>query len=261
LANLCVNARDAIAGTGKITVETTNFTLDEAYCERHEGCMPGDYVSLIVTDSGSGMDAATLQSIFEPFFTTKPADQGTGLGMATVYGIVKQNNGYVDVYSEPGLGTSVKIYLPRHKGTKEHPQEDKETPLPRGNGETILLVEDEPSILKVGRRLLERLGYTVLTTCSPGEAIRIVREHEGEIHLLISDLIMPEMSGRDLARHILSLQPKTGVLYMSGYTAESISRHGILNEDIHFIEKPFSVAHLAQKVNEAIQGKAGVPDA
>jgi len=259
LVNLCVNARDAIQGNGRITVETGNITLDETYCTSHEGFFPGEFVCFVVTDTGMGMDEITRKSIFEPFFTTKEADKGTGLGMATVYGIVKQNNGFINIYSEPGLGTSVRIFLPRHAGAKERVQEQQQVRIPEGAGETVLFVEDEPSILKMGRRLLGRLGYNVLATCSPGEAIRLARDHENKIHLLVSDMIMPEMNGQELARHIQELFPKCGVLYMSGYTAETITRQGILNEGVHFIQKPFSVDQFAKKVREIIDEMSGVP--
>ncbi|HQN00366.1 MAG TPA: response regulator, partial [Candidatus Hydrogenedentes bacterium] len=241
------------------TVETGNITLDETYCTSHEGFFPGEFVCFVVTDTGMGMDEITRKSIFEPFFTTKEADKGTGLGMATVYGIVKQNNGFINIYSEPGLGTSVRIFLPRHAGAKERVQEQQQVRIPEGAGETVLFVEDEPSILKMGRRLLGRLGYNVLATCSPGEAIRLARDHENKIHLLVSDMIMPEMNGQELARHIQELFPKCGVLYMSGYTAETITRQGILNEGVHFIQKPFSVDQFARKVREIIDGMSGVP--
>ncbi len=252
LINLCVNARDAIRGGGRITVETGNMVLDETYCGVHEGLVPGEYVYFVVTDTGAGMDAVTRNSIFEPFFTTKEADKGTGLGMATVFGIVKQNNGFINVYSEPGLGTSVKIFLPRYRGAKKQVEKEAAIGIPGGAGETILFVEDEPSILKMGRRLLGRLGYRVLATCSPGEAIRMAREHDGDIDLLISDMIMPEMNGPELSKHIQALYPKSGVLYMSGYTAENIARHGLLNEGIHFVQKPFSLDFFARKICEVI---------
>ncbi len=253
LVNLCVNARDAIVGNGKITVETNNILLDKDYCATHEGFIRGKYASFTVTDTGCGMDEATMKSIFEPFFTTKEADKGTGLGMATVYGIVKQNNGFINVYSEPALGTAVKIYLPRHEGAKAPVQAENPPQTLEGCGETILFVEDEPSILKMGHRLLGRLGYNVLATCSPGEAIRMAREHEGEIDLLITDMVMPEMNGRELSEHIRALHPKTAMLFMSGYTAENIAYRGLLNEEVHFIQKPFSVGDFAQKIHSALQ--------
>ncbi|MBI5604423.1 MAG: PocR ligand-binding domain-containing protein [Deltaproteobacteria bacterium] len=255
LANLCVNARDAIAGLGKVTIETENTTFDEAYCADHPGFIPGDFVMLAVSDDGHGMDKDTLDKIFEPFFTTKEIGRGTGLGLATVYGTVKQNSGFINVYSEPGHGTTFKIYLPRHAVISE--QMSKETPaapVARGH-ETILLVEDEPAILNMTRQMLERFGYRVLSASTPGEAIRMAREHAGEIHLLISDVVMPEMNGRELAKNLISLYPGLKRLFMSGYTANVIAHHGVLDEGIHFIQKPFSIQALAVKVREALDSE------
>ena len=185
---------------------------------------------LAVSDDGCGMDKETLAHIFEPFFTTKGVGKGTGLGLATVYGIVKQNNGFINVYSEPGQGTTFTIYLPRHAGKAEQARtEGAAEPAARGH-ETILLVEDEPAILKLTTRMLEQLGYTVLAASTPGEAIRLAREHAGEIHLLMTDVVMPEMNGRDLARNLLSLYPHLKCLFMSGYTADVIAHHGVLDE-------------------------------
>jgi PAS domain S-box-containing protein len=252
LANLCINARDAIAGVGRITIETGNKIFDAAFCSRHKGYVVGEYVMFIVSDDGSGMDKETRQHIFEPFFTTKGVGQGTGLGLATVYGIVKQNAGFIDVYSEPDQGTSFKIYLPRCPGEEEpagtaRPLE----PAARGK-ETVLLVEDEPAILELGKQLLEMQGYQVLTAATPGEAIRLAVEHHGEIHLLLTDVIMPEMNGRELAKKLLSLYPGLKRLFMSGYTADIIAHHGVLDEGMNFLQKPFSVDALAEKVREAL---------
>ena len=208
LANLCLNARDAIADVGKVTIETGNAEFDETYCTDHPGFVPGKYVLMAVSDSGCGMDTETLENIFEPFFTTKDVDKGTGLGLATVYGIVKQNNGFINVYSEPGQGTTFKIYLPRYRTAKMEflPEKVKEPQTERGH-ETILLVEDEPSILKMTTMMLERLGYEVVAAKTPGEAIRLAQEHTGKIDLLVTDVVMPEMNGRDLAKNILSIHP------------------------------------------------------
>ena len=208
LANLCVNARDAIGDTGKITIETNNVVFDEAYCTAHVGFVPGEYVLLALSDNGHGMDREALSHLFEPFFTTKEMGRGTGLGLATVYGIVKQNNGFINVYSEPGLGTTFKLYLPWYLGKgKRSPEPETAKPDATGH-ETILLVEDEPMILEMTTVMLEHQGYTVIPTVSPGEAIRLAREHAGEIHLLLTDVVMPEMNGRDLARNLLSLYPE-----------------------------------------------------
>jgi CheY-like chemotaxis protein len=255
LANLCVNARDAIAGVGKVTIETANGTFDAAYCAKHAGFMPGEYVRLGVSDDGCGMEKETLAQLFEPFFTTKRVGEGTGLGLATVYGIVKQNNGFTSVYSEPDKGTTVTIYLPRHAAKAG--QTRKESPSsPAGRGqETILLAEDEPAILKLTTRMLEHQGYTVLAASTPGEAIRLAREHAGEIPLLITDVVMPEMNGRDLAKNLLSLYPHLKRLFMSGYTADVIAHHGVLDASVNFIQKPFSKQDLAAKVREVLDSK------
>ena len=248
LVNLCVNARDAIHDTGKITVETSAVTFDETDCAAHVGFTPGKYVLLTVSDDGCGIDAETLSHLFEPFFTTKEVGKGTGLGLATVYGMVKQNNGFIDVYSKPGQGTTFKIYLPRHATESGRTAlMDASQPAARGH-ETILLVEDEPMILDITTKMLERQGYTVQAAATPGEAIRLAREHVGEIHLLMTDVVMPEMNGRDLAKNLLSLYPNLKRLFMSGYTADVIAHHGVLDEGVQFIQKPFSVQTLAVKV-------------
>lgn len=255
LANLCVNARDAIVDVGKLTIETGIATFDESDCIFHPGCTPGEYVLLTVSDNGCGMDAETQANIFEPFFTTKELGKGTGLGLATVFGIVKQNNGFIDVYSEAGLGTTFKIYLPRHIGKSELRLEKDLSNQAVVGHETILLVEDEPAILKITKIMLERLGYIVLAASTPGEACRLAREFAGEIHLLMTDVVMPEMNGRDLAKNLLTLYPNLNRLFMSGYTANVITHHGVLDEGVHFIQKPFSKNALATKIREAIDSK------
>jgi PAS domain S-box-containing protein len=252
LANLCVNARDAIRDTGKITVETGAVAFDEAYCATHVGSVPGEYVLLAVSDNGCGMDLETRSHLFEPFFTTKEVGKGTGLGLATVYGMVKQNNGFIDVYSKPGQGTTFKIYLPRNTAEADRTTKmDAAQPAARGR-ETILLVEDEPMILDIAVKILERQGYTVMAASRPGEAIRLAREHAGEIHLLMTDVVMPEMNGKDLAKNLLSLYPNLKRLFMSGYTADVIAHHGVLDEGVQFIQKPFSVQKLAGQVREVL---------
>jgi PAS domain S-box-containing protein len=252
LANLCVNARDAIAGVGKFTVETDNAILDDAYCASNPGCVPGEYVRLAVSDDGCGMDRETLSHLFEPFFTTKAVGRGTGLGLPTVYGIVKQNHGFIDVTSEPGAGTTFTIYLPRHVFDDELAQTERTVdPANRGH-ETILLVEDEPAVLNMTVGLLSGLGYTVLAVPSPVEAIRVAWERAAEIHLLMTDVVMPEMNGRDLAAKLLTLYPHLKRLFMSGHAADVIARHGVLGEGVHFLQKPFSRDVLAAKVREAL---------
>jgi PAS domain S-box-containing protein len=252
LANLSVNARDAIADVGKLTIETGKATFDEAYCADHPGFVPGDFVQLTVSDNGCGMNQETLQNLFEPFYTTKDVDKGTGLGLATVYGIVKQNDGFINVYSELDQGTTFRIYLPRYLTETEILEKKSPDTIPLDGTEAILLVEDEPSILRMTRMMLERMGYKVLAAGTPGEAIALAREHAGEIHLLMTDVVMPEMNGRDLARNMLSLYPNLKRLFMSGYTANMIAHHGVLDEGVQFIQKPFSKQDLAIKVREVL---------
>jgi len=253
LANLAVNARDAIAGNGKLSIETANVALDEHYCAGRQECVPGHYVLLAVSDTGCGMSREVLSHIFEPFFTTKEEGKGTGLGLATVYGIVKQNNGFINVYSEPGQGTTFKIYLPRYvtqaaAATAEIPAD---TPL-RGT-ETVLIVEDEKAILELSRRILERLGYRVLTAGTPEEALIRAREYAGPIHLLLTDVVMPQMNGKELAKRLKDIIPGLKCLFMSGYTANAIARHGILDEGISFLQKPFSAQDAAVKVRKVLE--------
>lgn len=248
LANLAVNARDAIAGGGTITIETENIQVDESYCAGNSSAVPGNYVLLSFSDTGCGMTREVLDNLFEPFFTTKELGAGTGLGLATVYGIVKQNGGFINVYSEPNMGTSFKIYLPRHGESigEQVAEPAKETP--RSAGETILLVEDEAAIASACRTILEELGYRVLATGSPHEALLLAGDHRNEIRLLLTDVVMPEMNGRQLAEQIALTIPGIRCLYMSGYTANVIAHHGVLDEGINFIQKPFSIHTLGEKV-------------
>ncbi len=252
LTNLCINARDSIEGVGKVTIETGNVRFDEAYCLEHDEFIPGDFVVIAVNDNGCGMDKPTLENLFEPFFTTKEVGKGTGLGLATVYGIVKQNNGFINVYSELRCGTTFKIYLPRYaEVTEKASQKGSERAAVTGN-ETILVVEDEKGILQMTTKLLERLGYKVLSASSPLEAIRTAESHTGKIDILISDVVMPEMSGRDMAAKLLQAYPGLKCLFMSGYTADVIAHHGVLDEGIQFINKPFSIKALAAKVRDIL---------
>jgi len=253
LANLCVNARDAIAGVGKITIETHNETLDADYCSHHPAAMPGDYVRLSVGDDGCGMDAQTIKQIFEPFFTTKAMGMGTGLGLSTVYGIVEQNKGFIDVDSEPGRGTVFNIYLPRHmEGSEQVDMAAGDVAMFARGNEGILLVEDEAAILEVAKLVLGECGYRVLAVHSPDEAIRIAKEQAGEIQLLVTDMIMPGMSGRDLAENLLSVYPQMKCLYMSGYLGDAITHQGVLDEGVNFIQKPFSPTDLAIRVRQVL---------
>jgi PAS domain S-box-containing protein len=252
LANLCVNARDAISGVGKLTIETGIKTFDEEYCKEHAEFIPGDFVLLAVSDNGCGMDKETLDNLFEPFFTTKEVGKGTGLGLATVYGIVKQNNGFINVYSKPGQGSSFKIYLPRLAVDGEADQAIPEKKTTAGGTETILLVEDEPTILRMTRMMLERKGYIVLSAATPTEAIEKATIHTGSIDLLMTDVVMPEMNGRDLSGKITDLYPDIRVLFMSGYTANVIAHQGVLDDGVAFIQKPFSMAGMTEKVRELL---------
>ncbi|MBI5095595.1 MAG: PAS domain S-box protein [Candidatus Hydrogenedentes bacterium] len=253
LTNLCVNARDALTGVGKVTIETDNAIINEAYCADHAGFVAGEFVLLAVSDNGCGMDRETLDRIFEPFFTSKEAGQGTGLGLSTVYGIVKQNNGFINVYSEPGEGTTFRIYLPRYTAQAIDIRTETTTEIPPSRGETVLIVEDEPALLTMGRLMLERLGYRVLAAGMPSEAMRLAQEHSGQIDLLITDIVMPEMNGRDLAKQLQSRYPGIKNIFMSGYTASVIANRGVLDEGVNFVQKPFSVRDLAVKVREALE--------
>lgn len=254
LVNLCVNARDAIGPrAGKLTIETGRAALGAADCAENPDIAPGDYMMITVSDSGSGMDKATLANIFEPFFTTKGVGEGTGLGLATVFGIVKQNRGFIDVTSDPGRGTAFKIYLPAHTATKGRPKHGAvDTEPVTGGNESILLVEDEPATLNMTRMMLERMGYIVLAAPTPEDAIRLVERHAGGIHLLMTDVVMPGMNGHDLARAMLSRHPEIKCLFMSGYPADIIAHQGVLDEGVNFIQKPFSKPSLTVKVRETL---------
>ena len=253
LANLCANARDAIVSAGKVTIETQNITVDEAYADASTEIVPGSYVLLAVSDNGRGMDQTTREHLFEPFFTTKGLHEGTGLGLATVYGIVKQNHGFINVDSESGQGTSIKIFLPRHHACAEPmTQETPVTAMERG-AETILLVEDEPAILTVVTCALEQQGYQILAVHSPSEALQLVVEFTGKIHLLVTDVVMPGMHGRELAQRLLTHYPQLKCLYMSGYTVNVIAHHGVLDTGVNFLQKPFTIQDLRMKVHEVLQ--------
>jgi len=255
IVNLVVNSRDAMPQGGRLTIETANVELDEAYARRHVSVPAGHYVMLAVSDSGSGMDEQTRSRVFEPFFTTKEPGKGTGLGLATVYGIVKQSGGDIRLYSEVGTGTTFKIYLPRvaEMASLPDPAAAVSATAPRGD-ETVLLVEDEPEVRDLAREILEGSGYTVLQACDALEAVFMAERHAGPIHLLLTDVIMPRQSGRALVERLRPLRPEMQVLYMSGYTNEAIVRHGVLDPDTLFIQKPFSPAALGHKVRAAIDG-------
>jgi CheY-like chemotaxis protein len=254
LANLCVNARDAIEEIGKVTIKTGKAEFDEDTCMAYADCAPGAYALLSIGDDGCGMDRDTQDHIFEPFFTTKEIGQGTGLGMATVYGIVKQNEGFIQLTSEPGIGTTFDIYLPRQADEADIESRDaasEKTPLSRD--ETILMVEDDPTMREMGRMMLQRLGYNVLIAATPSAAIQLFEEKASEIQLFITDVVMPEMNGRELADRLLEIRPGMRHLFMSGYTADVIARRGVLDEGINFIQKPFSLNDLAVKIQELLK--------
>ena len=257
IMNLAVNARDAMPAGGELRIETSNFYMDEEYVRRYPYPVAvGDYVLLMVSDDGVGMDSATRARAFEPFFTTKEKGKGTGLGLSMVYGVVKQSGGYIEVVSEPGSGATFKIYLPKVEVTAEAQKHAVESsPSLRGN-ETVLLVEDEDSLRKLSRNLLELCGYEVLEAESGAEALTICRNHKGGIHLLLTDVVMPGMSGRVLADQLVRDRPETRVLYMSGYTGQTVGEHGVLAEGSFFLPKPFTREALARKVREALDGNA-----
>jgi len=253
LSNLLVNARDAIGPDGgKVTVETGMVRLDAEYCRANPGFQEGSYTTLVVSDDGSGMDEATLEKAFDPFFSTKDPSQGTGLGLATTYGIVRQNDGFIKLYSELGSGTTARVYLPAQEEASGETVVAEESGPPPGGSETILVVEDEPAILKASGRILKRLGYTVIQASTPGEALGLAQDHQGGLDLLLTDVIMPEMSGQALVEEVKRTHPGLAFLFMSGYTADAIAHRGVLEEGFHFLQKPFSVKELAEAVRGAL---------
>ncbi|MFH1982892.1 MAG: transporter substrate-binding domain-containing protein [Pseudomonadota bacterium] len=252
LANLCVNARDAIADVGKLSIKTGTVSLNAADCESYADSTPGEYVLLAVSDTGCGMGKETMSHVFEPFYTTKGVGKGTGLGLSTVYGIVKQNEGFIHLYSEPGMGTTFEIYFPRHIGDAPVEKVVVSDDIPLSRGETILVVEDDPILREMGQAMLQRLGYTVLVAGSPGEAIRLAEETSTDIHLFLIDVVMPEMNGRELADRLVAIRPALKYLFMSGYTADVIVHRGVLEDRVNFIQKPFSIRDLAVRIREIL---------
>ena len=253
LANLCVNSRDALKVGGGIMIATGKVTMAPGQGTYLQDGTPGEYVRLTVSDNGRGMDRETLKNLFEPFFTTKEFGQGTGLGLAMVYGIVKQNRGYIDVQSEVGQGTTFQVFFPHESGLVPTAMaKEPQTEAVATRRETILLVEDEPSLLDLSRMMLEKQGYVVLSAATPGEAIGLAEKPGGPIHLLLTDVIMPEMNGRDLARQVLIHAPDIKCLFMSGYTADVIAEQGILEEEMEFIQKPFPMKALMARIREVL---------
>ena len=249
LANLCVNARDAIfAPGGRLTVATQNITIDAETSSAHHEVVAGEYVALTVSDNGCGMGQETLANLFEPFFTTKEMGKGTGLGLAMVYGIVKQNRGFINVVSEPGKGTTFIIHLPRHHGSEKNASAVTPANAVCTGCETILLVEDEAAILKMASLMLHRKGYRVLAAATPGEALALAHQHCAVIDLLVTDVIMPEINGRDLMQQLTTIIPDLKTLYLSGYPADVISCHGVMEQGVDFLQKPFSMQELTSKV-------------
>jgi two-component system cell cycle sensor histidine kinase/response regulator CckA len=251
--NLTVNARDAMPQGGKVTVEVRNVELDDGYVHEHFDVKPGPYVCLSVSDTGCGMDRTTAARIFEPFYTTKSPGRGTGLGLATVYGIVKQSGGDITVYSEPGCGTAFKIYLPRDVDVAAQ-AERLATALPPLTGEeTVLLVEDEGMVRQFVRTALQGYGYTVLEAEGGAEALHLCETHQRPIHLVVTDVVMPGMSGREMAEQAVRIRPGVKVLFMSGYTDDAVVRHGVLHAEAQFIQKPFTPSALGRKVRDVLQ--------
>ncbi len=261
ILNLVVNARDAMPQGGQLTIETANAELDPTYAGSHAPAVPGQYAMVAVTDSGVGMDAQVRARLFEPFFTTKEQGKGTGLGLSTTYGIVKQSGGYIWCYSEPGRGSSFKIYLPRT--AEDRPAEAPAVssaptaPSEHPHDETILLVEDEPEVRALVLKLLKMQGYTVVAAANPDEALAITRDFQGVIDLMVTDVVMPGMSGRQLADRLASSRPDMRVLFVSGYTDDAIVHHGILDPGTAFLQKPFTPQALARKVREVIEAPPG----
>jgi CheY-like chemotaxis protein len=251
LMNLAVNAKDAMPQGGNLTIETANIVLDGEYGRKHVAVKPGSYVMLSVSDSGCGMSPEVKERVFEPFFTTKGKGKGTGLGLSTVYGIVKQSEGNIWVYSEPGRGTTFKIYLPRVDEPPEEIRKANVKEVPWGN-ETVLIVEDDEPVRNLAARILEKQGYTVLKAHRVHEAIRFCKERKEPIHLLLTDVVMPEMSGHELVKNLIQMRQDFKILYMSGYTDDAIVHHGVLDRGVNFIQKPFALEGLARKVREVL---------
>jgi signal transduction histidine kinase/CheY-like chemotaxis protein len=252
IINLVVNARDAMPAGGMLSIETGNADLDETYAQNHLGAAPEPHVMVAVSDTGIGMDRATQERIFEPFFTTKSKGEGVGLGLATVFGIVKQSRGNVWVYSEPGKGTTFKVYLPRTGEVETAVQPPVPVPTSLRGSETVLLVEDETQLRVVAREILEKNGYRVLVARNGDDALVLSEQHGGVIHLLLTDVVMPQMGGKELAQRLAPLRPDMKVLYISGYAENSIVQHGILDSGVSLLQKPISPEMLLRRVREVL---------
>ena len=254
--NLVVNAMDAMPEGGKLTVETANVELDEGFFRKHGVTgQIGNFVMLAISDNGIGMDRETQERIFEPFFTSKASDKGTGLGLSTIYGIVKQNEGFIWVYTEPRQGSTFKVYLPKTKGSMDPESEDQYFSNELGGSETVLIVEDDDSVRKLARTSLKRNGYRILEAENGENALRVSEAHDGSIDLILTDVVMPKMSGKDLAELVEKIHPRVKVIFMSGYTNDAIVNHGILTRGVEFIEKPFTPKNLASKVRAVLDKK------
>jgi CheY-like chemotaxis protein len=250
--NLAINAQDAMPEGGILTLRTEAVELDEAYARGKKGVTPGFYVKVAVSDTGSGMSAETMERVFEPFFTTKEKGKGTGLGLSTAYGIVKQHGGNIWAYSENGLGTTIKVYLPVPEESFEPSDSSSQARMVPAGSEVVLLVEDDRQVRNLSSVILQRQGYHVLVAQNGEEALSLLKDREGPLDLLLTDVIMPDMNGKELFEKVSALYPDAGVLYMSGYTDDVIAHHGVIDEGVHFIEKPFTVRALAAKVREVL---------
>ncbi len=250
--NLAINSRDAMPMGGKLTIETANIDFGGEDVSSHPGVQPGSYVMAAVSDNGCGMDEETLSHIFEPFFTTKKEEEGTGLGLATVHGIVKQSGGHVYAYSEPGKGTTIKVYIPTTDEVTESEKEEKEPAVSPKGTETILLAEDEELVRDFVKRVLENNGYRVLAATDGEDALRVLKGHQGTVQLLMTDVVMPKMSGPELAVHAEDMRPDIKVIYLSGYAENAIARHGVLEPGTVFLQKPVTVKALSRKVREVL---------
>ncbi|MGQ9699417.1 MAG: PAS domain S-box protein, partial [Armatimonadota bacterium] len=255
--NLVVNARDAMPDGGRLIIETANVYLDKEYAQHHQPVQPGRYVMLAISDTGCGMDAETLAHAFEPFYTTKEKGKGTGLGLATVYGIVKQSGGYIWVYSEPGKGTTFRVYLPAVDGEPNVPEEVSYRSPDLAGDETVLLVEDEDAVRSLLKGVLASYGYTVLDASNGSEALDVAAKYQGPIHVVVTDVVMPEMGGRALTEKLVQQRPDVKVVFMSGYTGDAIAHHGVLDEGVEFLQKPFPLEAVAAKIRSVMSGQGG----